>query len=117
FTLASLGTFTRSGGTVNVTGTLNNAGTTLALDATTGSWNLAGGTVSGGTVALQAGGPQLVMTSAGGTLAGGVTINGNLDLTASGANVSVTGGLTLNGTATLGANARIYLHGRSPALG
>ncbi len=33
------------GGTVNLTGTLDNTGTTLALDATTGSWNLVGGTL------------------------------------------------------------------------
>ena len=47
FTLAGLGTFNRTGGTVNLTGTLDNTGTTLALDATTGSWNLLGGTMQG----------------------------------------------------------------------
>ena len=35
---------------MNLTGTLDNTGTTLALDATTGSWNLAGGTLKGGTL-------------------------------------------------------------------
>src|SRR5206468_8362392 len=43
FTLAELGTFQRSGGTVILNGTLDNTGTTLALNATTGSWNLWGG--------------------------------------------------------------------------
>ena len=51
FTLVALGIFPRSGGTVNLTGTLDNTGTTLVLDATTGSWNLATGTLKGGTLA------------------------------------------------------------------
>ncbi len=46
FTLAGLGSFTRSGGTVNLTGTLNNTGTTLAFTAATGSWDLVGGTIT-----------------------------------------------------------------------
>src|SRR5262249_7702160 len=57
FTTAGLGTITRVSGTagvVNLTGTLNNSGATLTLDTAnngTGSWNLAGGTIFGGTVA------------------------------------------------------------------
>ena len=65
FTLADLGTFHRTGGTVNLTGTLNNPGT-LALDDTTGSWQLEGGTIAGGTVTT-AGAAELVGTA----LAGG----------------------------------------------
>ena len=42
----------QTGGTVNLTGTLNNTGATLTLNATTGSWNLAGGTINGGTLAF-----------------------------------------------------------------
>src|SRR5262249_27435778 len=48
FTFADLGSFNRTGATVNLTGTLNNAGQTLLLNNTTGSWNFAGGTLSGG---------------------------------------------------------------------
>src|SRR5262249_36348892 len=48
FTPTSLGTFNRSGGTVNLAGTLNNTGGTLLLNDTTGSWNLARGTINGG---------------------------------------------------------------------
>ena len=40
FTFKGLGTYNRTGGTVNLTGTLNNAATTLLLNTTTGSWNL-----------------------------------------------------------------------------
>ena len=63
------GTFSRSGGTVNLTGTLDNTGTTLALDATTGSWNLVGGTLKNGTLS-ESGGAELVFTSSGGRWTG-----------------------------------------------
>jgi len=69
FTQAGLGTFTRTGGTVNLTGTLTG---NLALSSATGSWNLAGGTIAGGTVTAT-GGAELVLTGSGGTL-DGVTI-------------------------------------------
>ena len=55
FTFKGLGTYNRTGGTVNLTGTLNNAASTLLLNTTTGSWNLGGGTVKGGTVEATAG--------------------------------------------------------------
>ena len=101
FTLAGLGTFDRTGGTVNLTGTLDNTGTTLALDATTGSWNLAGGMVQNGAI-TEADGSELFFTSAGGTLSN-VTAGGNLDLaTNNNASVEIIHGLTLN-------NATIYL--------
>jgi hypothetical protein len=45
FTLATLGTLTRSGGTINITDTLDNTGTNLALDASTGDWLLHGGNI------------------------------------------------------------------------
>ncbi len=46
----------------------------------------------------------------GGTL-NGVTLNGNLDLSATNANATVLNGLTLNGTATVGAYADLYFLG------
>ena len=106
FTLAKLGSFTRTGGTVNLTGTLNNTGGTLALDATTGSWNLAGGTIDGGTVTATAG-AFLEATNTGGTLKDGVTLSGDpsltnpivLDLATSAPRVTISGGaLTLTNT-------------------
>ena len=99
FTSPGLLDFT--GATVNLTGTLNNTGSTLVLNAVTGSWNLAGGTITGGTLS-ESDGAELVMTSSGGTL-DGVTVNGDLDLQTNwGATVTVLDGLVLNGTMYLG---------------
>ena len=100
-TLARLGTFNRTGGTVNLTGTLNNTGLELALNATAGSWQLLGGTILGGTVSAT-GGAKLMGTASGGTL-DGVTLNGNLDVTVgNGAYVTAVNGLVLNGTVSIG---------------
>ena len=43
---------TRTGGTINLTGTDDLGGGTLALTATTGSWNIQGGTIKNGTLSL-----------------------------------------------------------------
>lgn len=94
-----LGHLDRTGGTLKITGRLNNIGTTLPMDTVTGSWTLApGGTIDQGTVTAT-GGVGLLVT--GGTL-NGVTLDANLDFTEPGDDVVVTNGLTLNGTATLG---------------
>ena len=55
FTTTNVGTLGNIGGTVNITGTLNNTGTTLSLSATTGSWTLDGGTITGGTITASGG--------------------------------------------------------------
>lgn len=99
FTVAALGTLRRQAGTVNLTGTLSNAGTTLTLDDTTGDWFLSGGTIDGGTVTL-AGGARLLARGFPVGRMNGVTFNGNLDR--NGQSFVVTNGLTLNGTLTLG---------------
>src|SRR5205085_361217 len=91
----------RTGATVNLVGTLDNTGAALALDAATGSWNLAGGIVQGG-MYTATGGAELIFTSSGGTL-DGLTANSDLDLaTNNAAQVHVVNGLTLNATAWLG---------------
>ena len=112
-TLAALGTLSRPDTMMNLTGTLLNAGGTFALDAATGSWNLAGGTLRGGNL-TETEGAELVFTAAGGML-DGVTADNDLDLAANaGANVHVVNGLTLsNVTVWLGNSAgttygRIY---------
>ncbi len=107
FTLTALGTFTHSGGTVNLVGTLDNTDTTLALDATTGSWNLLGGTLEGGTYTANDS-AELIATSSGGTL-DGVTLDGTLDMTQNyGATTTIINGLTLNGTIELGGTSGTY---------
>ncbi|MBL8483215.1 MAG: DUF4347 domain-containing protein, partial [Rhodocyclaceae bacterium] len=130
FTLAQLGSFTRSGGTVNLTGTLDNSASTLTLDASTGSWNIAGGSILGGTV-IGSQGARLAGTSSGGTL-NEVTLQGGagettptvLDLNGYPFNVSIAGNLTLanatinlqnyghldfiSASSTLGGNGRVF---------
>ena len=106
FTQAGLGTFTRTGGTVNLTGTLTG---NLALSSATGSWNLAGGTIAGGTVTAT-GGAELVLTGSGGTL-DGVTIGSGTVLDGTqqwDANATILDGLTLNGTVELGGSTYFY---------
>ncbi len=90
-TLGSVGT-----GVVNLQGTIANSGGTLTLSGT-GLFSLSG-TITGGTVS-ESGGPDL--QGGGGTL-DGVTLAGDLDLTANGAGLTITDGLTLDATATLG---------------
>jgi Malectin domain len=108
FTLAGMGTIAQSADVVNLVGTLNNTGTTLALNAATGSWNLDAGILKNGTL-TESGGAELVITGSGGTL-DGVTVDGILDLTGSMTSrpsngevyATVLDGMTLNGTANLG---------------
>jgi hypothetical protein len=108
FEFADVGTFTRSGGTVNVVGTLDNVGDTLALDATTGPWNFFG-TLLGGT--YQSVAPNH-LTVYGGTF-DGVTVNSPLDLLH--ADLLVRNGLTINSTLTLqhseGASSQLIFDG------
>ncbi len=109
FTFKGLGTYNRTGGTVNLTGTLNNAASTLVLNTTTGSWNLQGGTVKGGTVEATAG-IALVANTSFGTLSG-VTLSasgGNaspFDMKTNSSDVFVSGGLTLSGVTIFLGNA------------
>jgi RHS repeat-associated protein len=93
FTQAGLGTFSSTGGTVNLTGTLTG---NLALNATTGSWNLRGGIIQNGTVSTTGGAVLTVLTAS--TL-NGVTLNANLSVTGGG--LTVQNGLTLGGTMTV----------------
>ena len=78
FTTAGIGTINRVGGTINITGTLDNSATgPFNLNATSGSWNLQdGGGIVGGTVSTT-GGSTLIAN--GGAL-DGVTLNGEVDV-------------------------------------
>src|SRR5262249_2887795 len=79
-------------------GQLDNTGKTITLNATTGSLRLSGGALVGGTVTAS-GGAKVVADSSSTSTLDGVTLNSDLDLTASGAAVTVKDGLTLNGSA------------------
>jgi hypothetical protein len=102
-----IGTFNRTGGTVNVTGTLVNTGSTLPLDANTGSFNLGGGTILNGFVKPQAGN-NLVFTTGGGTLDNTV-IDGDLVMNQPGGTVLLTGGSRFNTARMTAASTNLRL--------
>ena len=81
-------------------GYVENAGNTFLADATTGSLNLSGGWIHGGTIQLS----NDVRLVIGNVTLDGVVVNGSLDVgnQISGAILTVTNGLTLNGTAFVG---------------
>jgi Malectin domain len=118
FTIAAMGTITHTGDSINLVGTLNNTGTTLALNATTGSWYMDGGEIENGTVA-ESDGAELIFTGDNSTL-NAVTVDGDLDLTGNlvaptpfpfnEVDAFVINGLMLNGTAYLG-NASGTMYG------
>ena len=97
FNTAGLGTFQYTAGTVNLTGTLTNTGSTLSLGSGTGVWNLRGGKIVGGTVDASSGTWLQVATS--GTL-DGATVNADIASLAS-STLTVKNGLTLNSVITL----------------
>jgi hypothetical protein len=110
FTQAQLGTLNRTGGTVKVTGVLDLTDDTLALNATTGSLTLDRGTIKGGTVTLNEGAKLIIVNNIPSTL-DGVTLNGDLDVTSSGARVFIRNGLTLNGSVLLDRGGNITFIG------
>ncbi|HEY2589889.1 MAG TPA: hypothetical protein VGI81_29365 [Tepidisphaeraceae bacterium] len=119
YTTASLGTIRNTGGAVNINGTLDNTGSTLALGAATGSWNLwYSGTIENGTI-TEADGAQIIPVA--GTLSG-VTLAG--DLHVDGGSLYVRNGLTLQGAATItigdatrGRLGSLYFGGPSQTVG
>ncbi|MBC7772330.1 MAG: hypothetical protein H7210_07545, partial [Pyrinomonadaceae bacterium] len=86
----------------NLTGVFDNTGSTFTFTAATGSWNLAGGTIMGGTVVFT--GPnRLVMTPSSGTLTD-VVVVGDLLLDTTSASVRASGSTRFT-AARLSANA------------
>ncbi|HWB11805.1 MAG TPA: hypothetical protein VG826_21420, partial [Pirellulales bacterium] len=113
FTQAGLGTFSRdAASTVNLTGKLTGD---VALNASTGNWNLVGGELSTG--AFSASGATLFATGQGGTL-NAETLDSPIDFsTNNGAAATVTGGLSLDnvtlnvGNAAGSSNAVLLFNG------
>ena len=90
---------TAAGGTISLeTGMLQNVGKVLALNS--GTLQMAGGTISGGTVRI-GNGAGFHATAQGGTL-DGVTLNGVLNMTDYGDSLATTGGLKLANTGATG---------------
>jgi hypothetical protein len=97
-----LGTISNSaGGTVNISGKLDNTGHNLTFTPATGSWQLKGGEISGGQITPDAGGATLAFTSSAGILSNGAVFNGDLNLTANSAGVRLLSGADFTGTANL----------------
>ena len=100
FTLADLGTFNRTGGAVNLTGVLDLSGGTLTLNAATGSWQMAHGTLKGGTV-RQTGGARLLFAANAMNTLDGVSVEGDLELTTTSVRALIRNGLSLTGSVVL----------------
>ena len=101
-TPAGLGTINNSaGGTVNVTGKLNNTGNNLTFTPATGSWQLKGGEISGGQITPGPGGEKLVFTTSAGILSNGLILNGDLNLPTNSAAVRLLSGADFTGVAHL----------------
>ena len=103
WTQASAGTYGGFGGTIQISGVLDNTGQTITLAGTANALTLtAGGTIRGGTLAMTDG-RQLIAKGDGGVLEG-VVVNGVLDIgnTYGGSVLTVANGLVLNGTALVG---------------
>src|SRR5262249_53906976 len=108
FTRAALGNFVRVNGptddTVNLTGTLNNAGLTQTFDGTTGSWYLDNGGLHGGTLKADTG---YALISEASSMLVNVTIDGSggnispLDTYSQSNAITVSGSLLLSNSILL----------------
>ena len=98
--LSELGTITRTGGTVNLAGTLNLEGGTLTLDNNTGPWRVNDGIIRNGTF-VGSGLGTLSFAGQRDNRLDNMTINGNLILNETNSTFQIDNGLTLNGTVTM----------------
>ncbi|MCD4825546.1 MAG: cadherin-like domain-containing protein, partial [Phycisphaerae bacterium] len=122
FSAADQGTWNRSGGTVNITGTLENVDSTLTLSAaTTGQWYLSsGGTIHGGTVASTSTDDTLLKAEGG--ILDGVTLDTGFELLDSPNSwsyrtLTILNGLTVNDVLTLGTRANLEFSGSQTLAG
>ena len=97
FTLADLGDFNRTGGTVELWGTLDNTGTTFTLNEATGSWNMHGGAIIGGVINETEGAKLQFDILDDLNELHGVTINGDLDFRDCEGSLGIYDSLTVNG--------------------
>ncbi len=114
FTTRGLGNIKRSNGEVNIEGALDNTGDNLIFTTNTGSWNLLGGSITGGTIS-QSVTNHLDFTTSGGVLSN-VRLDGDTNMGAN-TRVAVLGNLTLTGgTTTLNDQSRIFFDGENASL-
>jgi hypothetical protein len=106
-TTGGIGTWNRTGGSVVVTGAITNTGNTLTLNASTGLWELGGGSITGGVVTLGAGGGLGVSNNPANRLSS-LTFNGDITLGDNGDRLSFGAGVVINGVVIVsGVNAEI----------
>ncbi len=91
-----------AGGVINITGAISNTGSTLNINDGTGTFNIAGGSITGGVVNIS-GSARLQATNSGGTLSN-VTVNGEVFF-------GTSASLTLTGTLSV---TLLHLSGPTP---
>jgi hypothetical protein len=107
FATAGIGTVNHTGGVVSISGAVDNTAATLALTGTTGSFQLNGGVITGGSMTA-AGGSQLQIQGNNANRLVNVAVGaGVLDFSATGARVR------LQGTTALAAGSVVTLTGNS----
>ncbi|MFZ4765909.1 MAG: LamG-like jellyroll fold domain-containing protein, partial [Roseimicrobium sp.] len=93
-TFTTAGTWNRTGGTLNITGMLDNTAAALNLNDAPGTWNLAGGTIKGGVI-NGSGGSALVLLAGNRATLDGVRLNTDLTVQ-NNATLTVKNGLMLD---------------------
>jgi fibronectin-binding autotransporter adhesin len=112
FVTANLGTINGSGGTLKILGTLDNTGATLTTGTGTAFTGLiVAGTIKKGTVI----GPSSAGLAFQGGMVDGVTYQGNIDLSASGATGTIVHSIVLSGAGGVG-KSTIALTGTASKL-
>lgn len=108
--------WTRTGGVVNLIGTLENTGKTLVLDDSTGSLTLVNnGVIRGGTIQGSGSGKLLVQGGYGNAL-DGVTLNADV-VSQNWSLVAIVGGMTFNGTWQMPSGGNILASGTETLQG
>jgi len=124
FATADIGTFERTGGIVNLTGTLDNTSAVLDLDGSLGTVVMAGSMILGGQINGSL--SELRVQHLESAVLDSVTLNASMTLTGSHSLVTVRNDLVLGGTVYLNSNAggsgltdgtRLVFEGDSTLLG
>ncbi|MEX2220025.1 MAG: hypothetical protein WD749_14835 [Phycisphaerales bacterium] len=110
YTTAGLGTVTRTNdGHAVITGQLDNAGATLAVTTTSGPNRMQGGTISGGTLAVD---PGMALRVGTATRLDGVAVVGDLDLASQAGQLRVSGASSFSGVVNVaGSSSSITFEG------